>query len=201
MMSHAQPAGATPYIPALPTPSDISQLLSRVALRDRPAFDLLYAHTSAKLFGVLLRLLRDRTEAEDALQEVYAKVWQRAETYAVTRPGVAPTSPISWLVAIARNHAIDRLRARKAVHEEIDAAAEIPDAAPSPEAAAVNAAERAKIDGCLDRLDPDHAGAVRAAYLEGYSYQDLAERYGVPLNTMRSWLRRSLLKLKDCMAE
>ena len=170
-------------------------------MRDRPAFDMLYTHTSSKLFGVLLRLLRDRAEAEDALQEVYAKVWQRAETYAVVRPGARPTSPISWLVAIARNHAIDRLRARTVVHDDIDAAAAVPDQAPSPEAAAASSADRARIADCLDRLDPNHAGAVRAAYLEGYAYQDLADRYGVPLNTMRSWLRRSLLKLKDCLAE
>lgn len=202
MVFSAELPDATTYAPAVLTPPEISGLLSRVALGDRPAFDLLYLNTSAKLFGVLLRLLRDRTEAEDALQEVYAKVWQRAGTYAaVTRAGAPPTSPISWLVAVARNHAIDRLRARKAVYDDIDAAAHIADQAPSPEAAAINAADRAKINGCLERLDPDHAGAVRAAYLEGYAYQELASRYAVPLNTMRSWLRRSLLKLKDCLAE
>ncbi|HEY7643585.1 MAG TPA: sigma factor, partial [Hyphomicrobiales bacterium] len=84
------------------TPDDISKLLARVALHDRAAFDLVYEHTSAKLFGVALRLLRDRAEAEDALQEIYLKVWQRADHYAVSR-----ASAISWLVAIARNHAID----------------------------------------------------------------------------------------------
>jgi RNA polymerase sigma-70 factor (ECF subfamily) len=89
------------------TAEDISKLLARVALRDRRAFDALYEHTSAKLFGVALRLLKDRAEAEDALQEIYIKVWQRAETYALSQ-----ASAISWLVAIARNHAVDRLPPR-----------------------------------------------------------------------------------------
>ena len=177
-------------------PDDISRLLTRVALRDRQAFNLLYEHTSAKLFGVALRLLRDRGEAEDALQEVYVKVWQGADRYAP-----AQATAMSWLIAIARNHAIDRLRARKSGQEDFDAASSLADEAPTPESSASARSERAKIDECLDRLDGDKADAVRGAYLEGYSYQELAERYAVPLNTLRTWLRRSLLKLRECLEE
>jgi RNA polymerase sigma-70 factor (ECF subfamily) len=174
--------------------SDITGLLSRTAMRERPAFRELYTRTSAKLFGVCLRILRDRSEAEEALQEVYVKVWRRADRYVASG-----YSPISWLVAVARNHCLDLLRARKPAGEDIDAALDIADTGPDPEQAAVQGSERSRIDGCLGQLDTDKADAVRGAYLDGYSYEELAERHGVPLNTMRTWLRRSLLKLRECL--
>lgn len=173
---------------------DIADLIARCALRDRAAFRSLYERTSAKLFGVTLRILKDRSEAEEAIQEVYVKIWQRADRYVA-----GGYSPISWLVAVARNHCLDMLRARRPVSDDIDAALEIPDAGPSPETAAENSDERARIDNCLGQLDDDKADAVRGAYLDGYSYDELAERYAVPLNTMRTWLRRSLLKLRECL--
>lgn len=181
----------------MPAPSyglDVSKLIVRVSLRDRQAFDILYRQTSAKLFGVCLRILNDRAEAEDALQEVYVKIWNKADRFAVS-----DLSPISWLVAVARNHAIDRIRARRAPAAEIDAALEVADPAPGPEAQAVAGAEGERIHRCLEELDRDRAAAVRGAYLKGESYAELAARHGVPLNTMRTWLRRSLMKLKDCL--
>ena len=90
------------------TPQDITKLIVRISMKDRAAFDLLYRQTSAKLFGVCLRVLKDRAEAEEALQEVFVKIWTKADRFAVS-----DLSPISWLVAIARNHAIDRIRARR----------------------------------------------------------------------------------------
>jgi len=174
--------------------SDIADLIARTALRDRAAFQALYRATSAKLFGVTLRILRDRSEAEEALQEVYVKIWQRADRYAV-----GGYSPISWLVAVARNHSLDILRARKPASDDIETAFELADDAPDPEAAALAAGERAQIDACLAELEADRADAVRGAYLDGYSYEELAQRHGVPLNTMRTWLRRSLIKLKECL--
>lgn len=175
------------------TANELGELIGRVSLGDRQAFDRLYAHSSAKLFGVVLRLLRNRTDAEDAVQEVYVKIWQKADSYAASR-----ASPMSWLIAIARNHAIDRLRTRKP-HSDIDAAAEVADEAPSPEASAVLASERSRIEKCMEELDPPKADAVRGAYLDGYSYQELADRFEVPINTMRTWLRRSLMTLKGCL--
>jgi RNA polymerase sigma-70 factor (ECF subfamily) len=176
------------------TAEDISKLLARVALRDRRAFDALYEHTSAKLFGVALRLLKDRAEAEDALQEIYIKIWQRAETYALSQ-----ASAISWLVAIARNHAVDRLRARRQNAELDEETMAIADDAPNPEVSAIAGSEHARVDECLQQLEPSRADAVRGAYLDGYSYQELADRFGIPLNTMRTWLRRSLIKLRECL--
>jgi RNA polymerase sigma-70 factor (ECF subfamily) len=175
--------------------AEIADLIARCALRDRKAFRDLYGRTSAKLYGVTLRILKDRAEAEEALQEVYVKIWQRADRYV---PG--GFSPISWLVAVARNHALDVLRARKPRSDDIDLALDVADAGPDPEQAAANRGERARIDDCLGRLEADKADAVRGAYLDGFSYEELATRHEVPLNTMRTWLRRSLMKLRECLS-
>ena len=173
---------------------DIAELISRCALRDRQAFRSLYERTSAKLFGVALRILRDRAEAEEAIQEIYIKIWQRADRYVAGN-----TSPISWLVAVARNHSLDILRARRPMSEDIDVALDIADGGPSPEKLTESSQEGARIEKCLAMLEPDRAEAVRGAYLDGYSYDELAARYAVPLNTMRTWLRRSLIKLRECL--
>lgn len=176
------------------TPQDIAKLIVRVSMKDRGAFDLLYRQTSAKLFGVCLRVLNDRAEAEEALQEVYVKIWTKADRFALSE-----LSPISWLVAIARNHAIDRIRARRQAMSDIDAALDVADPNPGPEALAIAGDDGARLHSCLDELDEDRAAAVRGAYLKGETYAELAERHRVPLNTMRTWLRRSLMKLKDCL--
>jgi len=175
---------------------DIADLIARTALKDRTAFRTLYDRTSAKLFGVTLRILKDRAEAEEALQEVYVKVWQRADRYTAGH-----FSPISWLVAIARNHALDILRARRPRAEDIDQALDIADRDLNPEQYTLARDERGRIELCLSQLEPDRALAVRGAYLDGFSYEELARRHAVNLNTMRTWLRRSLLKLRECLTQ
>lgn len=177
------------------TVSDIEDMIVRTGLGDRAAFSSLYDASSAKLFGVCLRVLNNRAEAEDALQDVFVKIWQKADAYAVNG-----YSPMTWLITIARNLSIDRLRARKAPTKDIDDVVDLADSGPTPETEAIRASERAQIDGCLDELDATHANAVRGAYLDGETYQDLADHAGVPINTMRTWLRRSLGKLKDCLS-
>ncbi|SNR26421.1 sigma-70 family RNA polymerase sigma factor [Paracoccus sediminis] len=174
---------------------DISGLILGVSLRDRRAFDRLYRATSAKLFGVCLRVLGNRPEAEEAVQEVFVKVWLKADRFSVTGQ-----SPMSWLIAIARNQAIDRLRRRRETAGNLDdAALGMRDPGPGPEVRAIQAGERRRLDGCLGELDGDRAAAVRGAYLDGDSYADLARRHDVPLNTMRTWLRRSLMRLRECL--
>ena len=185
--------GQSPSLSAM-TPQDITKLIVRTSMKDRGAFDLLYRQTSAKLFGVCLRVLNDRAEAEEALQEVFVKIWTKADRFAVSE-----LSPISWLVAIARNHAIDRIRSRRHAAADMDAAMNVADPAPGPEAMAVAGDEKERILACLEELEKDRAEAVRGAYLKGESYVELAERHRVPLNTMRTWLRRSLLKLWECL--
>lgn len=176
---------------------EISDLIVRVSLRDRQAFDRLYQATSAKLFGVCLRMLRNRPEAEEALQDVFVKIWLGAARFSVTGQ-----SPMSWLIAIARNQSIDRLRRRREAAGALDdAALDVRDPAPIPEARTIAASEQRRLHGCMGELADDRAAAVRAAYLDGDSYADLAARHAVPLNTMRSWLRRSLLRLKECLEQ
>jgi RNA polymerase sigma-70 factor, ECF subfamily len=172
----------------------LSQLISRVALRDRVAFRQLYAATSAKLFGVCLRVLKNRTDAEDVLQEVYIKIWHNAGKYQVSG-----YSPITWLVAIARNHAIDRIRGIKPT-SGLDEAAEVADTSPTPEQQALRGNEAKRLHLCLERLSAGRAEAVKAAYMEGYSYQELADKLEQPINTVRTWLRRSLISLRECLS-
>ena len=177
------------------TRQDIDDMIHSVALHDRRAFEALYSATSAKLFGVILRVLKDRAASEEVLQDVYLRLWQGgAETFTSGK-----ASPISWLSTIARNRAIDSLRRHKP-SRPLEDAPEPADPAPGPEGLAVAASERAQIHACLDELQPDRAAAVRAAYLDGDTYADLAARFDVPLNTMRTWLRRSLISLKDCLS-
>ncbi|MBT9383391.1 sigma-70 family RNA polymerase sigma factor [Pseudooceanicola sp. CBS1P-1] len=178
-------------------PAEIEALIARVALRDRAAFAALYDATSGKLFAVCLRVLRNRAEAEEALQEVFLRVWHKADLYAPTGH-----SPMTWLITVARNLAIDRLRARQSAGEvrDLDEMPELSDARPGPEAQVIARSEAVRITACMDELEADRARAVRGAYLQGLSYAQLAARHEVPLNTMRTWLRRSLLKLKECMS-
>ena len=176
--------------------TEIEALIAKVALGDRAAFEALYDATSAKLFGVCLRVLSKRAADEDAMQDTYVKIWNNADRYRANG-----LSPMTWLITIARNTAIDRLRARKAGHQDIDTPGlELASPGPSPEAMAVAGSEAQKLVHCLGTLEPDRADAVRGAYLEGDSYADLAKRFDVPLNTMRTWLRRGLIALRECMS-
>lgn len=176
------------------TRDDIENMILRVSLQDRRAFEELYSATSAKLFGIILRVLKDRAAAQDVLQDVYLRLWQGgAATYATGK-----ASPISWLATIARNRAIDRLRRNKP-SSGLDQAPEMADPNLGPEGLAIASSERAQINACLKELQPDRAAAVRGAYLDGDTYAELAAQFDVPLNTMRTWLRRSLMSLKDCL--
>jgi RNA polymerase sigma-70 factor (ECF subfamily) len=178
----------------------LRQALSRVARGEAAALKDVYDRTSAKLFGVCLRILREPSEAEDVLQEVYVNVWRNAAAFDRARG-----SPITWLATIARNRAIDRLRARggpaagRRGVEPIEAALAIADPAPSAEAALEDADRRDQLRHCLDELDGVHQRAIRGAFLEGATYEALALQAGVPLGTMKSWIRRALLRLRACL--
>jgi RNA polymerase sigma-70 factor, ECF subfamily len=173
----------------------IADLITACAARDQAAFRTLYRDSSAKLMGVLLRILKERAEAEDALQEVYTRVWLRAGRY-----DPAKGRGMTWLIAIARNHGIDRLRARTPAQDD-DGLDLVADSAPRAETRLVAMGEARRMADCFATLEPDRAEAVRGAYLGGLSYLDLAARHAVPLNTMRTWLRRSLLRLKECLEQ
>lgn len=173
----------------------IEELIGKVSLGDRAAFSALYDATSGKLYSVCLKVLKNTSEAEDTLQDVYLRIWNKADRYAVTGH-----SPMTWLITVARNLAIDRLRTRKSGNVDLDSAGELVEKAPGPEAVSIAASETRRISACFEELPADRADAVRAAYLEGATYQTLADRHDVPLNTMRTWLRRSLIALKECLS-
>ncbi len=173
---------------------ELNQLLLDVGTGDQGAFATLYRRTSAKLFGVCMKMLRDRSEAEEVLQDVYVTVWRRAVTFDPTL-----ASAITWLMAIARNRTIDRLRLHR--EEPLDESTEesVADERPSPAAIAERSEERRRLDECLDVLPTRQGSVVREAFFSGATYAELAERLCVPLGTMKSWIRRSLLQLKACL--
>jgi RNA polymerase sigma-70 factor (ECF subfamily) len=169
--------------------------IARVAGGDRAALRLVYSETSAKLFGVCLRILGDRSEAEDVLQDVYLTVWRKAASFDET-----VASPITWLVAIARNRSIDRLRSGASrAHAPIEDAAEVPDAGLSALEQLEMGEDQARLKDCLQELEERQSAAIRSAFLDGFTYEELAMRNRVPLGTMKSWIRRGLLKLRACL--
>jgi RNA polymerase sigma-70 factor (ECF subfamily) len=173
---------------------ELAALIGAVAAGDRAAFRAVYERTSAKLYGICLRLLGSEAEAEDVLQEAYVTVWRNARRF-----DSAKASAITWLVVIARNKAIDRLRRRRPVADGLEAAAEVPDEGPLATAVIEQKDDARRLAHCLDELDERARAMIRAAFLDGASYPELAEREGVPLGTMKSWIRRGLMRLKGCL--
>ena len=164
---------------------------------DRGAFRTLYHLTSAKLFGICLRICGDRQAAEDVLSEVYLTVWKRAGAF---EPGRA--SPISWLATIARNRAIDwRRSSGRAAPVRVEEIADFADDRASAEELMLVDERAAQLYGCLDELDQRQKDAIRTAFFDGLTYAELASRNDVPLGTMKSWVRRGLLRLKDCLGD
>jgi RNA polymerase sigma factor (sigma-70 family) len=173
----------------------LTEALVRTGHGDRSAFETVYKLTSAKLFGVCLRIFRDRQEAEEALQDAYLTIWTKAASFESGR-----ASPISWLVTLTRNRAIDRLRSRgKARMTVLDEAAEIADPAPLTETTLIAADERGVLNQCIDGLEPRDAQFIRSAFIGGVTYTELATREGQPLGTVKSRIRRALIKLRLCM--
>jgi RNA polymerase sigma-70 factor, ECF subfamily len=176
----------------------IAAALARVPEGDRAALQTVYRLTSAKLFGVILRILGNQAEAEDVLQDVYLTVWRKAADFDAGR-----ASPMTWLIAIARNRAIDRLRAssRGGRMEPIDAAADLADEAPGADRTLADRQESARLHACLATLATHERAALRGAFFDGNTYEELAARMNVPLGTMKSWIRRAMIKLKACLEQ
>jgi RNA polymerase sigma-70 factor (ECF subfamily) len=170
--------------------------LKGVAAGDQAALRIVYERTSAKLFGICLRILGDRMEAEDALQEVYVNLWRRADSYDPAR-----SSPITWLAVFARNRAIDRLRSLTRLRGagDIVEAAAVPDGSPGAFELVAGEQERQRLAGCIDLLEDRQRSAIRSAFFDGFTYAELAARGGTPLGTMKSWVRRGLAQLKSCL--
>ena len=171
--------------------------IARLAAGEREALRRIYNTTSGKLFGIALRILGDEREAEDAVQDVYLDLYRRAGRYDPAR-----ASPISWLACMARNRAIDRLRAGGKVAAgavDIEAARSVAaDETPADERIAI-AQRDARIHACLETLADDQRTAIRRAFFDGATYVQLAEDAGVPTSTMKSRVHRGLARLKQCI--
>jgi RNA polymerase sigma factor (sigma-70 family) len=176
--------------------------LLATGLGNRRAFRQVYQMTSAKLFGICLRICGERQTAEDVLQEVYLTIWRRAPSFEPSRG-----SPIAWLATIARNRALDWRRAnhRPAPDALPDrpavSAGEPADTALLAEQSLIEEEGHTRLRDCMEELDGRPRAAIRAAFLDGLTYSELAKREAVPLATMKSTIRRALLRLRDCLSD
>lgn len=175
---------------------ELTRLLAAVSRGDRNAFSGLYKRTAAKLFGICLRLMGNEAEAQEVLQEAYVTVWRKADRFDPVK-----ASPVTWLAVLTRNTALDRLRRRNAPSEDLSEAAEVEDDRPSAFAILAEAQDATRLYHCLGTLDGRAQAMIRSAFLEGANYPQLAEREGVPLGTMKSWIRRSLQRLRLCLEQ
>ena len=184
---------------------ELSLLLSRSALGDRQAFATLYERTSGHLFAVVLRIQRDRGQAEDLLQEVYVSIWKSAGSFDAAR-----SQPLTWLTHIARNRAIDSLR-RAATQPQteslsVDEDSDRPDPheavaadTPGPLDLLSRASESRELNACMQHLTSPQRQSVALAFFDGLSHAEVAERLRQPLGTVKSWVRRALITLKGCL--
>ncbi len=175
-------------------PDQLAELMTAVSAGDGAALADLYARTSAKLYGICLRVLGSEAEAEEALQDAFVTVWRRASSF-----DRAKASPITWLSVLTRNKAIDRLRSRRLPTADLDAANDVADDSASAFDLLEAAEDRERLAHCLGELEEQPREAIRAAFLDGATYSELAERQSVPLGTMKSWIRRGLLRLRGCL--
>lgn len=183
---------------------DLSRLLARTGLGDRAAFAQLYERTSAHLFAVVLRINRDRAQAEDILQEVYVTLWRAAQNF-----DSAQSQPLTWLTSIARNRAIDSLRRRQVeppfqttvpgTEENRDVYDMLPSDAPGPLEMLARASEARELAACMEHLSAPQRQCVALAFFDGRSHAEVAAQIGQPLGSVKSWLRRALIALKGCL--
>jgi RNA polymerase sigma-70 factor, ECF subfamily len=175
---------------------DLADLLSRIAARDAPAFSALYKATSAKLYGVVARILPRGDAAADVLQEAYVRIWEKAGEF-----DPAKGSPLAWMATIARNRALDEVRrvrpgSLEDLPESFEPAADDVD----PLAGRERSEGLAALLKCLQALDEEKRAVVLLAYYRGSSREALAQRFGRPVPTIKTWLHRSLAQLRDCLA-
>jgi len=177
------------------TPAELVGLIGAVAQGDQAAFERLYVATRAKLYGVVLRILRRQDLAEEVIQETYVKIWSSAGQF---DPALA--SPITWMVAIARNRAIDQVRKKTEVSiDEDPAVLEIAADTPDPLAKREMTEELRRLLACMGRLDEERRRLVLFAYYDGWSREQLAAKFDKPVNTVKTWLRRALMEIRECL--
>ena len=175
---------------------DLVAALQQTARGDQAAFRLLYEATSLKLYGIIVRILGRRDLADEVLQEVYIRVWQRAGDFDATSG-----SPITWLAAIARNLALDEAR-RKSPRslDEFPEVLRLP-SEDDPAAAQERSVELKRLEACLDGLEADKKELVLLVYHYGMTREEISGRINRPVATVKTWLRRSLAQLRDCLGQ
>ena len=185
---------------------ELSRLLGRAGLGDRAAFATIYEQTSSHLLGVVLRIQRDRAQAEDILQEVYVNVWRAAQSF-----DAAQSQPLTWLSSIARNRAIDGLRRTQTqpkfrstissttLDEETDVYDTVASDAPGPLDLLSRASDARALSSCMQTLSAQQRQSVALAFFDGLSHAEVAEQMRQPLGTVKSWVRRALMSLKGCL--
>ena len=169
--------------------TELARLLARIALRDRQAFTALYGRVASKLNAVALALLGSRELAEEALQEAFVQIWNNASQYQA-QSGLA----LPWMRAIVRYRAFDLIEKRKRYAES-----PIEEEPPSERNEVEQLHHRQALGLCLGHLEPDAREAIIGAYLYGYSREEIAERQKSPVNTVKSWLKRGLQRLEECL--
>lgn len=181
------------------SPEELAQLLARCALRDRQAFEILYRETSAQLFGLVLRIVRDQDLASEVLQQGYLKIWNHAGDF---RPDKAP--PMTWMGVIVRNQAIDMIRRqshRPRITDPVEDLHWLADDTAGPQEIVDQAQRNEGLHECLDQLEEKQRRALMLAYFNGMTHEELAQYLDRPLGTVKSWVRRGLLRLKKCLDE
>jgi RNA polymerase sigma-70 factor (ECF subfamily) len=180
---------------------ELMELIDRVAAQDDSALKALYERTSSKLFGLALRIVRQRDAAEDVLQDAFVAIWRGAGSY---RASLSP--PMAWLGLIVRSRALDALRKRTSdrsdVTEELDDL--LSDTLEGDSANPMDVTEASEqafaLHQCLSKLDGKQREVVSLAYLRDQSHGELAEQLKLPLGTVKTWIRRGLDQLRHCMA-
>jgi RNA polymerase sigma-70 factor, ECF subfamily len=173
----------------------LAELIARSALGDRKAFAQLYDATRSKLFAVSLRIVRERPLAEEVLQDSYVSIWNHAADYAQ-----AKSAPTTWMTAIVRNRSLDVVRRTREAPDVDDAlAANLVDEAASPARETESRAEAHSLRQCLEELDAEQRQSIALAFYHGLSHSELADHLRKPLGTVKTHIRRGLLKLKDCL--
>jgi len=181
---------------AAPARPDLDGALRRCASGDRAALRAIYDAEAPRMLGVALRLLRRCSLAEEAVHDAFVQIWQRAASFDPAR-GAAR----AWIYAVLRHRALNILRGetRTDLVEDFEPFA-LTSEDESPEAIVSRLSDAGALRRCLERLEPPRRQAILLAYVQGLSHGELAGRLGVPLGTMKSWIRRSLLTLRECMA-
>lgn len=179
----------------LQSTDEVTEMIRRVAQQDREAFSQLYEATAPKLMATVLRILKDRSWADDVMHDTYVKIWHKADQF-----DAELSSPITWLAAIARHGAIDELRRhparRESSSDEVD---DIADSAPAAHDQIADDQTVKHLNHCIDQLEKDRQDMVRLAYLKGWSRDQLALHFDQPINTVKTWLHRALKQIKRCL--